>query len=162
MMRAKSTAVLAGCSVLAMLLSGCGQQHPPAEIVTPTAKAAPSTAATPTVDAPCDSDAAVGGLPDGFEPVAVHVCESVIAQPASSAKRLTGDLADILNAFAEANDPAWPGACSAVGWAGPEYWFEDAHGAVVHAAYPADGCGMPKNSAVTRISQAAARLDAAH
>ena len=59
-------------------------------------------------------------------------------------RRLEGDLAPLLAAFAVPNDPKWPGPCAAIGVIVPDVWLIDADGRAIRPAYPVDGCNIPK------------------
>ena len=100
-------------------------------------------------------EVAAGSVPDAFEPVAVYRCDTMAEVttpegpgPGVISERLEGDLQPLLGALAEADDPRWPGPCTAIGVIVPELWFVDAEGRAVHASFPADGCGLPKMTAV--------------
>jgi hypothetical protein len=144
-----------GCCVLAAVLVGCAPQHPPAEIVAPTPFASVQTQARV-----CGDDVAEGRVPDGFEPTGVYVCETITIvtlgtpPPTPSAATtlappLTGDLAPLLNALAEPNDPHTLAACTEDWPIVPDVWLVDAEGRAVHAAYPVDECGKPKSDEVS-------------
>ncbi len=114
--------------------------------------------ATPIAALGCAQEVAgpvAGGVPGDFTPDAAYLCDRVATQDDAegtwSGTRLTryeGDLAPLLKTLAVPDEPAWGGACPAIGFAGPELWLGDATGSYVHVAYPVNGCGMPQTDAV--------------
>lgn len=149
-------------SAIATVLVGCSSPHPDAVPVVPSAE---QTA----VDCTAEPETGRGAIPDDFAPVAVFVCDPVLelelragdedgtGVPSASTepRLLRGDVEPLLAAFAEPNDPPWPGACSAIGVIVPDVWLVDAAGRAVRPAYPVTGCGLPKEG----VSEALALLD---
>ncbi len=149
--------VVAAASVL--VLVGCGSQHPDAVPVTPDAVGT-------VVDCTAEWDVGWGRIPDGFEPVEVWVCDPLLAleppvdgngepvgEPVSTEpRRLEGDLAPLIAAFGEQNDPPWPGPCTAIGVIVPDVWLVDAEGRAIRPAYPSTGCGIPKEGVSEALS----------
>jgi len=135
--------------VAALLLAGCAG--------TPGGVAPPRPVATPVPALGCGGGSAdpAGAVPDGFIPRAAYLCDPHATQDDAEGTwsgtrltRLEGDLAPVLAALAEPDEPHWPGPCPAIGFAGPLLWLGDGAGLFVRAAYPADGCGMPRTDAV--------------
>jgi len=92
---------------------------------------------------------------DGFEPVAVLVCEEFAtvedAMGTWSAvvmRRLEGDLEAVRDADAAPDDATWNGPCTADMVIEPARWLVDAEGRGVAVAEPRDGCGKPKGGEV--------------
>ncbi|QEW04049.1 hypothetical protein [Microbacterium lushaniae] len=154
--------LLAG-AVLATALSGCaGVPGFPA----------PRPDATPVAEIACTeafpgagSTVASGAVPDGFEPVALYRCDPYAADEDDAGtwsgarlERFDGDLGPLLAALAEPDGAQWLGACTAIGFAGPELWLADAQGHYIRVAYPADGCGQPTPGAVAAVNAAIERL----
>ncbi|UUT34896.1 hypothetical protein [Microbacterium elymi] len=136
--------------LLALVLAGCAGG--------PGAFASPRPVATPVSALGCggeDAGPAPGGIPAGFTPNAAYLCDPIAtqddAQGTWSGTRLTryaGDLAPLVAALAESDEPRWPGPCPAIGFAGPLLWLGAADGSYLRVAYPATGCGMPRTDAV--------------
>jgi hypothetical protein len=146
--------------VFALLLAGCAGVP---GAVTPRPEATPVEAFGCGVP---DPGTPAGAVPAGFAPVAAYLCDPYAtqddAQGTWSGSRLTryeGDLAPLLAALAEPDEPASGGACPAIGFAGPLLWLGDAGGRFVHAAYPATGCGMPRTDAVFAALDALTDVD---
>ncbi len=119
------------------------------------AASAPRPDATPVAEIECDpfetGTVTAGRVPTEFEPVAVLSCDPLGSREdvtgtwsGALLTRYEGDLAPLLDALAQPSDPQWAGACSAVGYVGPNLWFEGADGTFVAASFPATGCGLPK------------------
>lgn len=113
------------------------------------------------IESLCDRDVVSGGLPADFEPVAVYVCDAMYEfDPPMTTDGVTeyvelppperreGDLTMLLAAFAVPSDARWPGPCTAIGWAGPSIWAASGDDRLVRLSYPADGCGMPKDTGI--------------
>jgi len=143
----RRTAVVVGAIVFAALLAGCGA---------PGLRAAPPRPDAVPVDAVVcpetyeEGYAQAGGIPDGFEPVALLRCdpwasgsEADGTDAGALLERFEGDLTPVLDALATPDDPA-PEVCPAIGYMLPELWLEGGDGTVVRAAYPSAGCG-PKD-----------------
>ena len=145
-MVAGTRGALIGCCALALALtlSACGSQHPPAEVVPPPAAFGAAL---------CDPDVSAGRVPDGFAPVTAYLCEDEMLAPAPGAGAalpspsegpLTGDLDPLLAALAASSDPPWPGPCTADMMIVPQVWLVDADDNAIRVAPPVTGCGKPK------------------
>lgn len=98
----------------------------------------------------CRAAATPGGVPDGFEPVAVYSCDEFGYEDdagrwsATTVRRLEGELGPLLEAFAEPDDPPSIGPCPTVDMLLIEVWLVDAGDRGIRLRYPLDGCGLPK------------------
>jgi hypothetical protein len=130
-----------------LLLTGCAGG----------AGTSPRAAATPVPALGCGGGgaAAAGAVPDGFRAAEAYLCDEHATQDDAKGTwsgtrltRLEGDLAPLLKALAEPDEPRWPGPCPAIAFAGPLLWLGDGAGNFVRVAYPANGCGLPRTDAV--------------
>lgn len=132
-----------GMLAAALLLAGCAGVRgtvPEAAIVS---------------QADCDETGSARRIPSDFVPVSVTLCDEVgtVADEdgvwsGPAIRHLEGDLAPLVDALNQADDPRWPGPCTAHMVIVPQLWLVDAAGRAVHVTYPVDGCGLPKTEAV--------------
>ena len=94
----------------------------------------------------CTEPGTAGRIPDGFEPVRAILCDDVgtvtdgdgvWSGPAT--RHVEGDLTALIDALNQADDPRWPGPCTAMEAIAPQVWLADADGRAVHVTYPVDG-----------------------
>ncbi|TFV85383.1 hypothetical protein E4V99_10385 [Microbacterium sp. dk485] len=149
--------------VLAAMLSGCAG-IPGFPVPRPDATAVGEITCTEAFSDPGPTVVA-GAVPDGFDPVAVYRCDPYATDEddagtwsGSRLERFDGDLGPLLAALAEPDGARWFGACTAIGYAGPEFWLADAQSHYVRVAYPADGCGQPQPGAIAAVDAAIERL----
>lgn len=148
----RRTWAVAAVLAVATVLAGCaGEKAPPA---VPVAPADTRTA----VDCTAEWDVGWGSIPEDFEPIAVYVCDPLLGidpptgddgevvgrLPSTEPQRLEGDLAPLVAAFAEPNDPPWPGPCAASMVIVPDVWLVDDAGRAIRPAYPVTSCSQPK------------------
>ncbi|WP_203581866.1 hypothetical protein [Microbacterium hibisci] len=158
--RALAAASLTAVAVLALAACATTPIGPPTPLPPAATVAEISCAGMDPFGGDPQTDA--GPVPDDFEPVAAVRCVpfqtveddegiwSVVLR-----ERLEGDLAAVLRAQAEPDEPRSLGACPAIATIAPLVWLTDAAGQGVRLRYPVDGCGQPK---VELIGDALARL----
>jgi hypothetical protein len=163
-------AVAAGLAgLIALASSGCASNMPSdpdapgAPVAQPAAEIDCRTEGTWMLpDAPPTPDPAIpvpGRVPDGFEPAAALRCTSLgpdlegtapvdDSQPSEvvvQVERLEGDLAPLITALAESDDPVPTGlACTADMELVPPLWLEGVDGRLIPVHYPRDACGKTK------------------
>lgn len=125
--------------------------------------------AEPLPEVDCSSEAAWGRVPPGFDPVAAYRCEVGAGYEneqgrwsATAVERLEGELGPLLAAFAEGDEPRWPGPCAAYQKIVPAIWLVDAGGAAIRPAYPVDGCGQPKDDRIRTALEGLTAVDGAY
>lgn len=111
---------------------------------------------------PAPSIPVPGRVPDGFQAEAALRCDitgpidSAEAEVVAQVERLEGDLAPLLAALDEPDDPVPPDiVCTADLELVPPLWLEGADGAMIPVHYPRDACGKTKPA----VHEALAGLD---
>ena len=109
-------------------------------------------------DAPSTPDPSIpvpGSVPDGFEAAAALRCDLLLPtepQPGmevvAQVERLEGDLAPLLDALGEPDDPVPTDlACTADQELVAPLWLEGADGTLIPVHWPRDACGKTKPAA---------------
>jgi len=164
-MRRRSRAGSVAAVVGMLLLSGCAGVPGLAPLPRTEAVVVDEMACVDLPGATAEEPAS-GTVPDGFDPVAVYLCEPFATRElddgavwsGSLIERFEGDLGPFLSAIGAPSDPRSLGACSADMVIAPDVWAEDAAGRFVRLSYPVTGCSKPKLDAV---DEQLARLDIA-
>lgn len=147
--------ILLGASGCANVPQGPGDPGPP--VAEPAAVVDCRTEGTWMLpEAPATPDPAIpvpGRVPDGFDAVAALRCTRLL--PAADAagdvvaqvERFEGDLAPLIAALAEPDDPVPSGVvCTADMELVPPLWLESADGTLIPVHYPRDACGKTKSA----------------
>lgn len=147
-----------GALAVTLLLTGCAGIR----------GTVPDAAIVPQAD--CDEPGTAGRIPDGFEPTMAILCndlgtvtddDGVWTGPAT--RHLDGDLAPLIDALNQADDPRWLGPCTTHMVIIPQLWLVDAADRAVRVTHPVDGCGQPKtdavNAALGRLTVTASSID---
>ncbi|RZS63500.1 hypothetical protein EV187_3406 [Agromyces ramosus] len=164
----RAFALVAGIACLiALASSGCASTAPSAPVAQPVAQPGDEldcrTEGTWMLpDAPPTPDSAIpvpGRVPDGFEPAAALRCTPLApgaagtapvddtppGEPVARVERFEGDLAPLISALAEPDDPVPDGVvCTADLELVPPLWLEGVDGRLIPVHYPRDACGKTK------------------
>lgn len=162
----RSSIAVVAVVVCTLALAGCADSRQPSREVAPRPEARPVSAVDcrsepSSVPQPADGAATPdpeiptpGRVPAGFEASAALLCTNLGFGGVAGTRRLTaevvrleGDLAPLLDALAQADDPVPVDLlCTADFELVPALWLEGGDGTVIPVHYPRNACGKTKQA----------------